>query len=95
MNGYKIVICGGGSTYTAGIVKDLIDQKTNWGFVGFGSMTSTRNARTRSLWWLGQLSMTLLPRIPLHVTVDPKKHLQMRTLLWRRCAWAGSRCVSR
>ena len=31
MNGYKIVICGGGSTYTAGIVKDLIDQKDELG----------------------------------------------------------------
>lgn len=64
MNGYKIVICGGGSTYTAGIVKDLIDQKDELGIRELWLYDIDKERQDTSLWWLRQLSMTLPPRSP-------------------------------
>lgn len=73
MNGYKIVICGGGSTYTAGIVKDLIDQKDELGIRELWLYDIDKERQDTVAVVVKAVIDDLAPEIPLHVTVDPKE----------------------
>ena len=73
MNGYKIVICGGGSTYTAGIVKDLIDQKDELGIRELWLYDIDEERQDTVAVVVKAVIDDLAPEIPLHVTVDPKE----------------------
>lgn len=73
MNGCKIVICGGGSTYTAGIVKDLIDQKDELGIRELWLYDIDKERQDTVAVVVKAVIDDLAPEIPLHVTVDPKE----------------------
>ena len=73
---FKIVICGGGSTYTAGIVKNLLEEE---------------ELKIKELWLydIDQERQEKVSLIVKEVVKDlrrmKKRHLQMQTLLWHRC----------
>ena len=71
MNGYKIVICGGGSTYTAGIVKDLLDQKDELGIRELWLYDIDKERQDTGAVVVKAVIDDLALEFPLHVTVDP------------------------
>ena len=81
---FKIVICGGGSTYTAGIVKNLLEEeelkiKELWLY----DIDQERQEKVSLI--VKEVVKDLRPSLELKIVRMKKRHLQMQTLLWHRC----------
>lgn len=91
---FNIVIAGGGSTYTPGIVKMMLEHQEDF---PLNSVTLYDNDGERQA-VIGEALEILMkeeaPQIHFSYTRTPKRHLRARTSVWRISVLGNMPCVS-
>ena len=79
----KIVICGGGSTYTPGIVKSLLVEKENINIGELWLYDIDEERQRKVALIVNEVVKTYAPEIKMVLSVKPEEALRMQISLWQ------------